>query len=265
MIRGGAPQSPGVAREQQWIDTPVKRPGARLRLYCVPYAGGGSTVYRPWANELDERIEVRAVTLPGRERRFVEPALPTIDALADLLVPALTSVLDPPYAIFGHSLGGLLGYEVARRLSERGHPPVHLFASGVRAPHVPDPGPTHHLMPDADLLGAVRGLGGIPPELMEHREFLELMLPTLRADFTAAETYRTEPGRPLPCPIDVFGGAGDPFYHRADLDEWSRYTRAGCAVHVLPGDHFFVTSARAAVLGLVAEALAPYLASGLRR
>jgi len=248
-----------VPSQTTWLHVPAARPGARLRLYCIPYAGGGSAVYRDWPSQLDARVEVRTIVLPGRERRFVEPALSSVLELADLLVPALLPVLDPPFAIFGHSMGAMLGFELACRLTSAGRPPVHMLASGARAPHLRDHGPQFHAMPDADFVASVGGLGGTPAELLEHEELLRLMLPTLRADFTAAETYRSPTGRPLPCPITAFGGDRDPLVGRVDLDGWSSHTAGGFGVHMLPGDHFFLHTARAELLPLVRDALAPHL------
>jgi medium-chain acyl-[acyl-carrier-protein] hydrolase len=216
-------------------------------------------VYRAWPDHLDERIEVRSVVLPGRERRYVEPALSSVDALADLFVPALRAALDPPFAIFGHSLGAMLGFETARRLAAAGQAPVRLVASGARAPHVPTSGSSYHRMSDAQFLAGVRDLGGTPPELTANDEFLELMLPTLRADFTAAETYRWPPGHPLPCPITAFGGADDTLVPRADLEAWSAHTSRGLTLHMLPGDHFFIGSAQARLLELLDRELAGHL------
>jgi surfactin synthase thioesterase subunit len=216
-------------------------------------------VFRTWPDGLSDQVEVRGVMLPGRERRFNEPALTSVSALADLLVPALSGEPGPPYAIFGHSLGAVLAFEVARRLSAAGQAPVHLLVSGGRAPHLARTGPVYHRLPDAEFLASVNALGGTPPELVANQEFLELLLPTLRADFTAAETYRVPLGRPLPCPITAFGGAGDPMVARADLDAWAGHAGGAFRVHVLPGDHFFLTTARARLLELVDRELAPYV------
>jgi surfactin synthase thioesterase subunit len=116
-------------------------------------------------------------------------------------------------------------------------------------------------MPDAEFLRAIRDLGGTPAELAAHHELLELMLPTLRADFTAAEIYRCRPGPPLPCPITVFGGTDDPLCSRTDLEEWSAHTKSKIHMHLLPGNHFFVTVARTALLELITATLAPDLAA----
>jgi surfactin synthase thioesterase subunit len=242
---------PTVPTRTPWIQPLAPRPSARLRLYCAPYAGGGAGVYRSWADALDVRIEVRAFLLPGRERRFTEPALSSVEELADSLVPELTPGLDPPYALFGHSLGAMLAYEVARRLTTAGRPPAHLLVSGAHAPHLPHRGPEYHRMADAEFVLGIKDLGGTPPELTEHAELLELLMPSLRADFTAAETYYHDAVDPLPCPITAFGGTEDPLVDRDELAGWSAHTTGAFRMHELPGDHFFLATARPALLQIV--------------
>lgn len=242
-----------------WIQTPFPRPAARLRLYCFPHAGSGAGTYRPWSDGLDERIEVRAVLPPGRERRFMEPALTSVEAVVDGLMPALTPALDPPYALFGHSLGAMVAFETARRLAAAGRPPVHLFVSGAHAPHMTRGRSSYRLLPDGEFREAVHHLGGTPPELAENDEMVELMLPTLRADFTAAETYLHLPDRPLPCPVTAFVGTEDPLASAADLDAWAAHAGAGFRRHDLPGDHFFVTTSRPALLATIERELASHL------
>jgi surfactin synthase thioesterase subunit len=216
-------------------------------------------VYRAWSEELPDEVEVRTVLLPGRESRFAEPAVPSVEELADRIVQGLGSRLDPPFAIFGHSLGGLIGYEVASRLAASGRPPRHLLVSGARAPHLRHPDPVYHMLPDAEFAASVSGLGGTPSEVLANRELIELMLPTLRADFRAAETYRRQTAQPLPCPITAFLGADDDLIERPLVDAWSESTSSRFRIHVLPGDHFFLNASRPALVRLVAEELAPYL------
>jgi surfactin synthase thioesterase subunit len=249
-----------VAPPPPWIQTPFPRPDARLRLYCFPHAGSGAGYYRPWSEGLDRRIEVRAVLPPGRERRFMEPALSTVEEVVDGLVPALGPVLDPPYALFGHSLGAMVAFETARRLTASGRPPVHLFVSGAHAPHMIRGRSNYRLLPDAEFRSRVHGLGGTPPELAENDELVDLMLPTLRADFAAAETYLHLPDRPLPCPVTAFTGTDDPLARAADLDAWAAHAGSGFRRHDLPGDHFFVTTARPELLAIIQGELAPHLA-----
>ncbi|HXM55487.1 MAG TPA: alpha/beta fold hydrolase [Candidatus Dormibacteraeota bacterium] len=249
-----------MAPQALWIHRPAPNPTASLRLYCAPYAGGGTGVFRTWPADLDGRIEVRSILYPGRERRFPEPPLSSVEALAERLVPAMLAELDPPFALFGHSLGALVAFEVARRLAAGGRAPVHLLVSGTHAPHLTRGARQYHRLPDAEFLRAIQKLGGTPPELVDNRELLDLLLPALRADFTAAETYERAPGHPLPCPITAFGGTDDPLVDRPALEGWAAHTAAGFRLHELPGDHFFPTTARAELLQLVNQELTPYLA-----
>ena len=237
------------------------RPAARVRLYCFPYAGSGAGVFRSWSDGLDPRIEVRAVLPPGRERRFVEPALGTVTDMADSLLPALLPGLDPPFALFGHSLGAMLAFETARRLSAAGRAPIHLMVSAARAPHQPMHSVSYHRLPDTEFLPAVSKLGGTPDELTANAELAALMLPTLRADFMAAETYAQQPDLPLPCPITAFGGTDDPVVSSARLDAWADHAGAGFRKHELPGNHFFIATARSALLELIERELIPHLAA----
>jgi medium-chain acyl-[acyl-carrier-protein] hydrolase len=215
-------------------------------------------VFRAWPEHLDERIEIRSITLPGRERRFAEPALDSVEALVEGLLPAVLRVLDSPFAIFGHSLGAMVAFELAHRLTARGQPPLHLLASAARSPHRARSGPPFHLSSDVEFLETVCELGGTPPELVANQEFMQMMLPILRLDFTAAETYR-HPPIPLPCPITVYGGSTDNLIDPDDLEGWSSHTSKSCSVHVLPGGHSFITASRAELLRLIDQELAAYL------
>ncbi len=172
-------------------------------------------------------------------------------------MPALQPALDRPFAFFGHSMGGLVAFEVARRLREQGQSPVHLFVSASRAPQLVREDRPIHVLPDHEFMDELRRLNGTPEEVLEHGELMGLLLPMIRADFTALETYRHVPGPPLDCPITALGGADDPSVGRTELQAWQRQTRAAFTLHLFPGDHFYLNSAEPAVLALVARALAP--------
>ena len=230
------------------------RPTAQARLICFSYAGGGGAVYRPWALALPSEVEVLAVQLPGRESRLREPPLRSMAALVEALAPALLPQLDRPVAFFGHSMGALLAYELARALHARGGPaPQHLMVSGRRAPQLQEPdAPIHHL-PDEAFVGEIdRRYGGIPAEILQHRDILELLLPALRADMAAIETHRHQEGPALPCAITAFGGHDDPRAQPAVLQPWGAQTQAGLRTRHFPGGHFYFNDA--AVRGqLIAE------------
>lgn len=231
------------------------RPGARLRLVCLPFAGGGAGVFRDWAPGLPGHVEVCAVRLPGRERRFEEPAFDRIDPLVSAVLGGIAPLLDRPFAFFGHSMGGLVAFELTRRLRALGREPACFFASGCRAPQL-GPGPERrHLLPEEELIASLRRMNGTPPELLENEELMRLVLPTLRCDFAVVETFRYRPQPPFPWPLVTFGGLEDPDVSRDHLAAWSQHAGGPFRVHLLPGDHFFLGSERARLLELLAAEL----------
>jgi medium-chain acyl-[acyl-carrier-protein] hydrolase len=227
-----------------------------VTLYCLPLAGGGAGVFREWAAGLPEGTEVCPIHLPGREARFREPAISDLDVLVTGLVDALVPDLNGPFALFGHSMGGLIAFEVADRLRVRGISPAWFFASGALPPHVPRREPMRHGLPDDDLVAAVQRMNGTPRQVIEESDVMRLMLPTIRSDFRLVETYRYRPRAPLACPLVVIGGDDDPQVRPADLAAWRVHAAGRFETHILPGDHFFVSSSRAELLELLSERLA---------
>jgi medium-chain acyl-[acyl-carrier-protein] hydrolase len=241
-----------------WLPYKKPRPGARVRLFCFPYAGGGASVYRGFQDELPPAIEVAAVQLPGRETRLREPPEPDLCRLVTKIADGLTPHLAPPFAFFGHSMGAALSFELARELRRRGGPrPAHLFASACPAPHLPDDDMTHAL-PDDELVARLRAMGGMAEDVLAHRELMEMILPVFRADAAVTETFRYTAEPPLDVPITAFGGLSDDKATRAELEGWRQHTTAAFALVLVPGNHFFLQQApgRAPVLGAVARALA---------
>jgi medium-chain acyl-[acyl-carrier-protein] hydrolase len=239
--------------QSSWVTVTCPRPSARVRLFCLPFAGGGASRYREWPAYLPEDVEVVPIQLPGRESRFCEPAIDSIEMLADQLTDGISGYLDRPFALFGHSMGALIAFELARRLRRVGFEPIHFFASGCRAPHVPSRSPKRHVLPDSQFVAALRNLNGIPPDLLENAEFMALLVPMIRSDFKLAETYRFRPQGPLSCPVSAFGGHQDDEVTDDDLEAWSHHTTGPFDVHLLPGDHFFVNSSRATLLRIVSS------------
>lgn len=242
-----------TSRPGTWITRPRPRPGAPLRLFCLPHAGGGASSFRPWADVLPAEVEVCPVQLPGREARMGEPAIDRMEPLVEALSEALRPFDDEPFALFGHSNGALIAFELARRLRREGrHGPVHLFASGRRAPHVPNPRRTVAHLPDDEFLAEMRELGGTPEEVLAHPELMRILLPLLRADVRLNETYAFAADAPLACPITAYGGLGDPKAPREDVEAWREHTAADFTLRFFPGDHFFVFARRDLVLRTLA-------------
>jgi medium-chain acyl-[acyl-carrier-protein] hydrolase len=244
----------GAASPERWLAYREVKPRARRRLFCFPYAGGGAAVYRGWPADLPADLEVCPVQLPGREGRlreapFTRPA-PLIQALADALASYWGEL---PFAFFGHSMGAMLSFELARELRRRGQPqPVHLFASGRRAPQQRPREEDIHDLPEAEFIAKLRELNGTPEEVLQHAELMKLVAPVLRADFAVNETYAYTEEPPFDFAISAFGGLADSEVTREDLAAWQIHTRARFRLRMLPGDHFFLHGARK----LMAEAVA---------
>lgn len=231
------------------------RPGARLRLFCFPHAGGGAAAYRRWDQELPEDIEVWAVQPPGRENRFREEPLTSVPALVDRVAEGLAgTVRGRPFALFGHSMGAVLAFETARALQQRHRvEPVGVVVSGHNAPQVA----VRSTPPasDADLVAELRRLGGTPAEVLDNPELLDLVLPAYRADLAALHAYRHLSGPPLRCPVTALAGVHDPGTSRDGLDAWRHLTDGGFTLHAFPGDHFFLVHYSHLVFPVIAGAL----------
>ncbi|MEU8053379.1 MULTISPECIES: thioesterase domain-containing protein [Micromonospora] len=222
-----------------WFVSAGSRPQAPVRLFCLPYAGAGASAFREWQRAFGADVEVLPVQLPGRENRISEdPNFTVADVAA-----AIAGRADRPYAIYGHSMGGRVGFEVVRELRRTGGPlPLRLYVGGARAPHVDDASLFDGLstVDDEELLRRLGDGGGLPPEVLAHPELVELLLPLLRADFGRVDSYRYVPGEPLPVPVVAFSGRSDRAVSHAQSAAWERHTAAGFTLHEIDGGHFFL-------------------------
>jgi medium-chain acyl-[acyl-carrier-protein] hydrolase len=239
-----------------WLSAPF--PGdEQLRLICFPYAGGGAHLYADWRAAFGAEVGVYAVQLPGRGRRFAEPALRRLGDVVDGVVEALAGLCDKPFVLFGHSMGALLAFETTRALRRAGCTgPVRLLVSGYRAPQLQRLDPPIHDLPDAAFVARLREFEGTPPEVFANAELLQLMLPVVRADFALVETYCQQAEPPLQIPITAFGGLSDGHFGREDIGAWSAQTTADFKLHMLEGSHFFFHTARPLLLRLITAELA---------
>lgn len=232
-----------------WVTCFKPNPQAKLRLFCFAYAGSSASIFRLWSDSLPTTIEVCPIELPGRGSRLRLAPFTRLDTLVSAIAQALLPYLDKPFAFFGHSMGGLISFELARLLrTEHGLVPFHLFISGRRAPQIPALSPPIHALPEPAFLEELRLLDGTPKAVLENAELMQLLLPTLRADFAVIETYVYAAEPALDCPITAFGGLQDSSVSCDDLEAWREQTSASFSRQMFPGNHFFLHSAQPLLL-----------------
>lgn len=211
---------------------------------CFAHAGASASAFRDWrgvgANE-HARHATYSVQLPGREDRYVEPPFRRICDIADHLADTWPFGRETEVMLFGHSMGALVSYELARRLEGRGHSMRGLVVSAHRAPHLPDPEEKIHALPRPDIVKALKHLAGTPDEFLENEQLIDVILPTIRADFEACETYEP-PSAPelLACPVTAIGALGDPRVSLGEVLAWEPYASGSFTATFIPGDHFAI-------------------------
>lgn len=239
-----------------WLAPHKENPEAKLRLFCFPYAGGGTLIFRDWARNLLDTVELCPVQLPGRDRRAREEPITNISSLVQAMAGGLSSWLDLPFAFFGHSMGALIGFELAHYLREKyGREPVHLFVSARPAPQIPDPDEPTYNLSEAEFIDELRRLNGTPREVIDNKELMTLMVPLIRADFELCQTYAYLPKPPLNCLITAMGGLRDKSVTRQHLEAWQVHTTSSFSLRMFPGDHFFLHSYEATLLQIISREL----------
>lgn len=224
-----------------WLDPAEIVATAPLRLICFNSAGTGTTLFRQWNQRIGQRVNVLGVQLPGRESRFAEPPLREVGALIETLAPTLAPAFERPTALFGHSYGALLAFELARWLRRRGLPgPRRLVVAARPAPQLGfGYRKTYHL-PDAEFVEVLRRYGGTQESILGNPDFLRFFLPVIRADLEANTEYAYRDEAPLDCPIVAWRGADDPVCSRPELDAWAAQSRAGFHSAEFDAAHFFL-------------------------
>lgn len=223
-----------------WVEHLSSDPRA-FRLFCFPHAGGSGEMFRQWHRHFPAEINICLVHLPGRGRRIAEAPFTNFRPLIESIADAIANHVPQPFAFYGHSMGAMISFELARELRRRGDKGLqHLFLSGRRAPTTPRLEEPIFDLPHDEFIAAVKKLNGTPHELLDDPELRDLFLPLLRADFEIVDTYVFQSEEPLCCPITVYGGLRDDHVSLESLREWQKQTVATCKTKMFPGDHFFI-------------------------
>lgn len=244
-----------------WVKlNPNPHPRRRARLFCFPYAGGGSSAYLPWVNEIAPEIEICPVQLPGREGRMRERPFTQMGPLIETLAEVLQPYLDVPFAFYGHSLGALISFELARQLRrQHGLTPIQLLVSGCHAPQIPLSDEPIHQLSDEEFVQALRRFNGTPDAVLQDADLMRLLLPLLRADFAVYETYTYTSAEPLSCPIAAYGGLHDFRASRESVEAWKQQTEHKFVFRMYAGDHFFIHTKRRVLLQGLHQDMTPFL------
>lgn len=240
----------------KWIAFRTQRTKPSIRLFCLPYAGGGARLFRKWGGALPNEVEVCPIELPSRGTRLGEPPVSDLPSLVGPMAAGLEPLLDLPFAIFGYSMGALVGFELARVLRRRYHrEPVALLVAAQNAPSVPLERSPAHLLSDEELSFTLHRSGGMSEEALGNARLMRVFLPVLRADYSVVDTYSYELERPLQCPVHLFAGMEDPLVSDRGLAGWRRETSGELMIHCFPGGHFFFRGAEGRFLAMVSDQL----------
>jgi surfactin synthase thioesterase subunit len=229
----------------------------QARLFCFPFAGGSSPVFVGWGEALKPEVEVWSAQPRGRGVRFRETLYATVEEMVEDFLPLLREHAEMPFAFYGHSLGGLVAFELTRRLQAEGAAgPEHLFLGASIPPHLGLIHPRIDHLPDEQFVGVIQErYAGIPDVVLQEPELMEMFLPVLRTDFGAYERYEFADSGQIRCPLTAFVGQDDPAISQPVMTQWGLHTEGPFALHVVPGGHFFLTESRDAVLAEIRESL----------
>jgi medium-chain acyl-[acyl-carrier-protein] hydrolase len=250
------------SKVSQWVKDSKPNGQTKLRLFCLPYAGGWSQIYRHWAEYLPKEIELCPIELPGRGPRLIEKPITHFPELVQKISTSLHPYLDRPFAFFGHSMGALLSFELVLALRSQGYPsPKILFVSGYRAPHIKSEHSPIYNLPEPEFIEEIRRMEGTPEAVLANAELRELIFPALRADFEAIYNYQYKPSKPLDLPITVFGGLEDHGINLSALEDWRRHTNKKFRLQMFQGNHFFLHEAQPLILQVIQQQLRELIAN----
>lgn len=242
-----------------WLDFVRPRPWAKVRLFCFPFAGADASMFREWPENLPSSIEVLPVQLPGRGKRFLEPPVRRLATLKGQLYDELASLFDRPIVLFGHSMGALIAFELARHIQALGkHELLCVVVSGCKAPQLRSQSAQQSKklisqLPEDEFIAELTRINGTPQELLQNRAALQVFIPMIRADFELLETAEYEAGSNLSCPLIAICGTNDAQATPEAMSFWSALTNHSFHLNVIAGDHFFPLKCRKPFLRLLAD------------
>jgi medium-chain acyl-[acyl-carrier-protein] hydrolase len=230
------PQSP-------WFTHYGYSPHGNMRVFAFPYSGAGVSAYHQWANAFhQQKIDFIGVQPPGRESRLREAPIQDLSLMVKHLVLAIKPLTDKPFVFFGHSLGALIAFELARALRKYKLPlPSHLFVSAFRSPELPNPNKALHQLDDEAFIAGIREYDNTPEDVLANQALMQMLLPMIRADFRMHENYQHRQEPPLPCSITVFKGSYDRFSRKEQMSSWQQHTIADFNEITYQGGHFFLS------------------------
>lgn len=253
-----------MTKFNNWITCPHPEPGAKVRLFCLPFAGGGASIYRSWGKLIGNEIEVCPIQLPGRENRFSDTPIKQAQAMAQTLANQIQLYSNKPFFIYGHSMGALIAFELTRALQDNGLDlPQGLILAAHRAAHLPRKREALYALPDDQFIDRLKRFGGFPQEVLDSKELLAFLMPTLKADFTLCDTYQFESRLPLQCPLHLLAGADDIEASPDVVEPWKEHTSDSAHMHVLSAGHFFLRTHQEDLIRILQNIMSPAMANKL--
>lgn len=243
-----------ILSKNPWISYYKPRTSAQIRLFCFHYGGGSASIFSKWQQDMPNYIEICPVQLPGRENRLEEPLYKNLVPIIEDLENDVFINQGKSFAFFGHSIGALICFELAR--SFRKHKlnmPFHIFVSGLAAPQFLKFSKPLFNLPEREFINELKNLFNPPNEIFEEQDLKELFLPIIKADFSIRDTYVYKSEPPLDCPITVFGGLQDSSTKKDWLEGWSELTTGKFSIYMFPGEHFFLNTSRLELLNKILE------------
>lgn len=250
-----------ISQVNKWFVNANVNSAAKLRLFCIPYAGGGASAFYEWSHFFPKEIEVCSIQLPGRENRGMEVPLTNLQQIVEIVAEEIQPLINIPFAFFGHSMGALISFELARTIRQKSKVnPVHLFVSGRHAPQIPCAKQDYHLLSDEQFIQELRSLNGTPEIVLQDAEMMSILLPRLRADFSVCGSYQYKNDEPFECPITAFGGKDDNGVTYQSLEAWREQTKREFSMCTYPGDHFFLYESKYEMIEFMCKQLRLVLA-----